>query len=84
MAAAFNQIRQNTAFHVAVIISLLETLRSLAAQARTPEQQSAIRKQADAIHVACQDEIKARADLEDIKACYQAVYRFLPVPSNSQ
>ncbi|MEZ5451388.1 MAG: DUF2254 domain-containing protein [Thiothrix sp.] len=37
LGAAFNQIRQNTAFHVAVIISLLETLQGLAAQARMPE-----------------------------------------------
>lgn len=77
MAAAFNQIRQNTAFHVAVIISLLETLQGLAAQAGTQEQRKAIKAQADAIYVACQDEVKAQADLEDIKTRYQAVLQII-------
>lgn len=78
MAVAFNQIRQNTAFHVAVIISLLEILRGLAAQAHTHEQQSAIKEQADAIYVTCQDEVKAKADMEDIRARYQTVCNLIP------
>ena len=82
MGAAFNQIRQNTAFHVAVIISLLETLQSLAAQAITDKQKAAIKAQAEAVYVSCQDEVKARADLDDIKVRYQAVLHTLaPQPT---
>lgn len=77
LGAAFNQIRQNTAFHVAVIINLLETLHTLAVQARTGEQKRAIRGQAEAIYLVCQDEVKARADMQDIETCYQSVLESL-------
>lgn len=77
LAAAFNQIRQNTGFHVAVIISLLETLRGLAAQARTSEQKNAIKTQVDAIYTTSLNEVKIKADLEDIEARYQSISRLL-------
>ena len=77
LAAAFNQIRQNTGFHVAVIISLLETLYGLAVQARTSEQKNAIKTQVDAIYTTSLNEVKIKADLEDIEARYQCISRLL-------
>lgn len=71
LAAAFNQIRQNAGFHVAVIIALLETLQALAEQAQTREQVRAIRKQVEATYYVAGDEVKAQRDRDAIDVCYQ-------------
>lgn len=85
--AAFNQIRQNAGYHVAIIVSLLEILGALAEQAKTPEQAKAIMVQADAIFGACEDEIKTPKDWQDIETAYRRVARllreYLPVPAAS-
>lgn len=49
LAAAFNQIRQNSSGNVAVSIRLLETLQSIAEQAGTREQKAAIAEHVEKI-----------------------------------
>ncbi|MEJ2322405.1 MAG: DUF2254 domain-containing protein [Gammaproteobacteria bacterium] len=75
--AAFNQIRQNAGFHVAIIMSLLEILGALAEQANNQEQAEAIMVQADAIFGACEDEIKTPKDWQDIDTAYRRVASLL-------
>ena len=71
--AAFNQIRQNAGYHVAIILSLLEILAALAGQAKTSEQAEALMVQADAIFGACEDEIRTAKDWKDIENAYRRV-----------
>lgn len=77
LATAFDQIRQNMAYHIEVISSLLETLRQLAAQAHNQEQTDAIRDQADAIYIAIKDEIQVPKDLETVTEAYERVMEAL-------
>ncbi|MEZ5537836.1 MAG: DUF2254 domain-containing protein [Thiolinea sp.] len=77
LATSFDQIRQNTAHHTGVILSLLETLRQLAAQTRKAEQAAAIQAQADAIRLAAQDTIQVQKDIDAVSDAYQQINRTL-------
>lgn len=75
LAAAFDQIRQNTAHHTAVIISLLKTLQQLAEQAYNAEQTQAIQEQADAIFPAAKKALEVQKDLDAVTAAYEQIAR---------
>lgn len=70
--AAFDQIRQYGRSSVAVTIRLLETLKTIAAQTRRPEQRRAIVRQADMIERASH-EFQEACDREDVEERYKAL-----------
>jgi uncharacterized membrane protein len=77
VGAAFNQIRQNVSYHVAVVIRLLETVHSLAAQATTAEQAQVLMNQARDIHKSCEGKIDAQHDAEEVDSRFRAISRTL-------
>ena len=73
MNAAFDQIRQYGRKSVAVTIRLLETLRMIAAQARTHEQREAILRQAEMVRRSSREALHEENDILDVMQRYQAV-----------
>lgn len=71
--AAFNQIRQNTAHHVDIIISLLETLQQLATQVQDETQAKALLSQVEAIQQTCVQRVDAIMDQEAIGERHQKI-----------
>ncbi len=71
--AAFDQIRQYGRESVAVTIRLLETLQTIAFQARTHEQREAVLRQAEMIRRGSVEALHEENDIEDVQQRYQAV-----------
>lgn len=71
--ASFNQIRQNGDSDVAVTIHLLKTLHKLILQARTIEQEKALKTQVDAISTDNHDKDIAAKDQSDKQDMYDLI-----------
>ena len=71
--AAFSQIRQHGCHNVAVTLRLLETFKAIAACTENTEVRTAIRRHAEMIHGACQPQVTAKSDKDDVEDRYQAV-----------
>jgi len=74
---AFSQIRQNSEFHVVIVVRLLNTMEKLAVQVRNSEQAHALLTQVNAIYQDSLDGIPAIIDQERVQGEYERVIRTL-------
>jgi uncharacterized membrane protein len=74
---SFNQIRQHARLDAAVTIRLLEAIAIVASRARTQEQRSALRRQAEMIWRGSREALPEGRDREDVKRRYNLVLRTL-------
>lgn len=74
---AFSQIRQNSEFHVVIVVRLLNTMEKLAVQVRNSEQAHALLTQVNAIYQDSLDGIPAIIDQERVQGEYERVIRVL-------
>lgn len=75
--AAFNQIRQHCASHVAVTIRLLEVIAIVLARAETDDQRAALLRQVEMIKRASDANVPEENDRRDINARYEQIMQMV-------